>query len=516
MKRFILLFLFLTSVAAAQETDSSAMIFDQTIVHAYNLTFYVDGWADSLEYNYENGEEYMPARLEYNGLVFDSIGVRYKGNSSYMMSRGTPKKPFKFKFNKYKDDQTCYGEKKLNFSNCVKDPSFVREMLAYDIIGRFIPASRTAYATISVEGDLIGLYVQVEQVDKTFLKRHFEDNDFNLYKAADDGATLEYRGADKENYRAEYELETNESEDDWSRFITMLDLLNNTSDEDFLSTMTPWMNFDYALRLLALNMVLSNFDSYTGSSRNYYLYDDEISGQFCMLPWDFNEAFGAYSNNWNVVSQDIVSISNLDKRPLNRRVLANPVLRQQYLRYMREFIDGPAAYDSIEAKAHVYRTLIDSYVQADVNKLYTYQNFIDNLTREIMGGPNARIPGILPFTRDRSAIIRSQLGVYTSVDDAPAATSRAYIDNLESWPNPVTSQAYLRFQLQTQGDVTMTVSNLLGQVVQRRSMSAQSPGWQTVSLSFDGLQSGWYSCELTLVAADGNLERQTQRLLVLQ
>ena len=43
-----------------------------------------------------------------------------------------------------------------------------------------------------------------------------------------------------------------------------------------------------------VSLAISNFDSYTGSGRNFYLYDDLTSGKFKMMPWDLNESFGAY------------------------------------------------------------------------------------------------------------------------------------------------------------------------------------------------------------------------------
>ena len=291
--------------------DSSFVLFDNSIIHQYDLHFYVENWEDSLKYNYENGELYMPAQLTYNGIVLDSVGVRYKGNSSYNISRNTPKKPFKFKFTKFKKSQVFYNTKELNFSNCVNDPSFMREKISYDILRHYLPASRTAYANIYVDGDLIGLYVQVEEVDKIFLAKYFNNIDGNLYKASDNGTRLEYLGADSSAYFAGLELKTNEEENDWSGMIEFLDLLNNTSDDAFLGTVGQRMNLDQTAALLAANMVLSNFDSYLGSGRNFYLYDDPESGQFQMLPWDLNESFGAYSNNWNVFRADILAIPNL-------------------------------------------------------------------------------------------------------------------------------------------------------------------------------------------------------------
>jgi spore coat protein CotH len=234
---------FVVSVTCAQEADSSAMLFDDTVVHEFNIRFYTENWQDSLLYYYNRDEEYIPARVEYRGMVFDSVGVRYKGNSSFVQSRSTPKKPFKFKFDEYRSKQSCFGITRLNFSNGVKDPSFMREKLAYDILRTILPSPRAAFAALSVDGELLGVYTQVEQVDKKFLARHFEDNDFNLYKAADIGATLEYRGADAEDYKHELELKTNEKADDWSRLITMIDAVNHTAAAHFVERAAPcWIS----------------------------------------------------------------------------------------------------------------------------------------------------------------------------------------------------------------------------------------------------------------------------------
>ncbi len=505
MKHVLILFVIaaFAQQSQAQLTDSSSIVFDVTTVHDYKLTFYVADYEDALVYNYENGEEYMPARLEYNGMVFDSIGVRYKGNSSYMMSRGTPKKPFKFKFNEYRDEQRLYGMKKLNFSNCVKDPSFLREMFAYGIIRQYLPASRTAYATITVNGELLGLYVSVEQVDKTFLEKHFEDNDFNLYKAGDNGGTLEYRGENKASYRAEYELQTNEDEDDWSRMIEMIRLLNLTTDENFIAEVDPWIDFTGALRLLAFNMVLSNFDSYSGSGRNFYLYDEEISGRFSILPWDLNEAFGAYHNNWDVITQDVLSMSNLDKRPLNRRLLADESLRQVYLGFIREMLDGSASCNTLAAKAGAYRTLIDQYVLADKYKLYTYQNFLDNLEHDVLVGLNENIPGILSFIGDRTAELRSQLGVYTGIE-SPLAVVTEHMADVELWPNPSAGNTGIQYHLASAGSVTLIVRDMLGRELRSIDFGSQLPGRYYNNVALRGLPAGTYFYQLMLLGNDAN------------
>ncbi|MFA6234988.1 MAG: CotH kinase family protein [Bacteroidota bacterium] len=485
-----LAFLFCAAAAQAQTVDSSALLFDDSYVHEFNVTFYYPQWEDSLKYWYEHGEEYIPARIEYAGLVFDSVGVRYKGNSSYGMSRNTPKKPLKFAFDKYRGKQECYDVETLNFSNAAKDPTFLREKICYDMIATRMAAPRTAFAAIRVNGQLLGLYTMVEQVDKKFLARHFADDNFNLYKSSDNGGSLEYRGPTSANYTMEYELKTNEKANDWSRFIEMLNLLSSVPDVEFRDRVGAWIEFESAIQLLAFNMVMSNFDSYTGSGRNFYVYDDGSTGQFTFIPWDINEGFGSYPNNWNVFTQDILAISNLQKRPLNRRILGDDLLRARYLRAVRSFVDGSAHEDNINAQIARWKPLIDAWVQADQNKLYSYQQFLDNMDRDVMVGPNMPVPGLTRFSRTRNENLRTQLAGYASL--SAGALPDNPVSAVWNYPNPVSSTTNIVFSLRDRGDVTLIISNSLGEEMLRIAVGEREAGEHAVAQVGAGFDPGVY------------------------
>jgi hypothetical protein len=491
----LLVFTFTASVACAQEADSSAMLFDDTVVHEFTLHFYTENWQDSLLYYYNQDEEYIPARVEYRGMVFDSVGVRYKGNSSFVQSRSTPKKPFKFKFDEYRSKQSCFGVTRLNFSNGVKDPSFMREKLAYDVLRTILPSPRAAFAVVSVDGDMLGLYTQVEQVDKKFLARHFEDNDFNLYKAADIGATLEYRGAGADDYKRELELKTNEKTDDWSRLIAMIDALSHTTADAFVKRVGALLDLDNSIRMNAFNMAASHFDSYTGSGRNVYLYDDQSTGRFVFIPWDANEAFGAYSNNWNVVAQDILSIPALDKRPVLARILENDSLRTVYLQYIRALAQGPLSLDSMSTRVLHWKVFLDSHVKADPHKLYSYQQFLDNIEKDVVVGINMSIPGLLRFAKLRSERVIAQADAYL------AGGSGAILPNnpilfFDVYPNPAADAGMLRFQLLYGGAVSLLAVDAAGRVVVDQYLGYFTPGLHERNAPALALASGRYIWKL--------------------
>lgn len=507
MNKFIITFISGLLVATSYSTtrgDSTKLIFDDNQVFTYKLSFYTTNWADSLEYHKNLDEEYIPARMVFynqkgDTIRMDSIGVRYKGNSSYTMA-STPKKSIKISFDKYVSDRRFYGINRLNLNNSIFDPSFMREKIGYDIARKYMPAPRAAYADIYLEGKLYGLYVQVEQIDKIFLKHSFDDEDGNLYKVCDNGASLTYHDQNQSSYENEYILETNEKKNDWSAFIDMIDKLNNTPDADFVNTSGKCLDLDNCIRHLAFTVVLSHFDSYTGTGRNYYLYSDPSSGQFSIIPWDLNMSFGVHTNNWNVITMDIVKITNLNSRPLNKRIINNDSLKQVYLHYVSDMINGPASPDSIAAEADRIKPVIESHVLADSIKFYGDSNFTANIENDvtISDGPReTNIPGIKSFALARTANIKTQLSQYMSINpDFHHPNRRRTFSGISALT--ATSNINIRYSIEKAGPVQIDILSIQGKLIKVIKDGVRQPGQYVFSIPKSCIPSGLYTIRLTI------------------
>ena len=83
-----------------------------------------------------------------------------------------------------------------------------------------------------VNDTLYGLYTIVEEVDKTFLKHWYSDNNGNLFKG-DPNGTLQWFGSAVSSYNTKYELKTNKTLNNWSDLIHLIDKLNNTATTNF-------------------------------------------------------------------------------------------------------------------------------------------------------------------------------------------------------------------------------------------------------------------------------------------
>ena len=295
--------LFLGTTAFAQ---SGKKLFSNDKVHEIRWTFDEPNFWEILETNFQSSIDpdngiptnvpYLGGTISIDGEVIDSVGLRHKGFSSYFASNDL-KKSLKVDFNEFVPGKNFDGIKKFNLTNGVGDPGFQRDMIAYDIMRKAgIRAPRTAHARVYLNDVYWGLYVIIEQVDKTFLQRNFADGNGNLYKAIG-WSELEYLGESPDLYRESIGLKTNEDNPDWSDFTNLMKVINQTSQANFKDEIEPIFNVDYFLRVLAVDVMLNNWDSYMEHGRNFYLYHEPSSDKFFWVPWDYNLSMGGNFEN---------------------------------------------------------------------------------------------------------------------------------------------------------------------------------------------------------------------------
>lgn len=144
-------------------------------------------------------EQYVRADFWFDGCRYPNVAVRPKGNSSLMSvaGSGSPRLSLKVDFNFFNSARTFRGLKKLNLNNGFSDPTYIREVLSYEIFKEMgLPTPRAAFVDLYVNDTHLGVYTQVEPIDKAFLTRHFANPNGNLYKPEIGAATLNWTEAD--------------------------------------------------------------------------------------------------------------------------------------------------------------------------------------------------------------------------------------------------------------------------------------------------------------------------------
>lgn len=430
LRQVVLLSAFLSSICSVASQAQSSW-YDTDQIAEIRLYFSQGNWNEILDSLYLIGEsERLGGDVVIDGTRYENIGVRYKGFSSYSSDRY--KNPFNIDLDYVYTDQNHRGVSKIKLSNVIQDPSFVREVLAYEVARKYMPASRANYANVYVNDTLIGLYSNVEAVNNSFLLEHFDSNDGAFFKCNPETVDLNGENSNLSNspgtelaaYYPFYKLNSSDSED-WNELLELINELNDPATD-----ISEILNIDRTLWMHALNYGIINFDSYVGYAQNYYLYRD-ADGRFNPILWDLNMSFASYrltdaSDNWDGFTiQEAKTIDPLQHyssvsvqpRPLMRVLFENDRYRRMYLAHLRTMMEENFSNQWYAQRAADLQNSIDASVQADTNKFYSYADFQNNLTTTV--SDLVDYPGITELMDGRS----TYLSTYPGMQGAPAITS---------------------------------------------------------------------------------------------
>ena len=125
------------------------LFYNSQEIQEIRIQFSQNNWDQILDSLYIAGDkERIEATLFINGIQYDSVGVRYKGYSSCSIDQ--IKNPFNIKLNYLIEGQKHEGFDKIKLSNVIQDPSFLREVLSYEIVRKYMPASESNFANVYV------------------------------------------------------------------------------------------------------------------------------------------------------------------------------------------------------------------------------------------------------------------------------------------------------------------------------------------------------------------------------
>ena len=381
--------------------------YDINTVNTIEIIFSESNWDEILDNLYAAGnEECLVGTAIINSVQFDSVGVRYKGNSSYHPDR--IKNPLNIKLDYILEDQLLDSYGTLKLANCFRDPSFIRETLSYEIARTYLPASKANYINVYINGDLIGLYTSVQDVDKFFMSTLFYCDENARFKGElSFPQTIDiwgYAGLDSTLYYGFYELE---SDYGWNKLVNFLDVFNNNPDEA-----ETVLNVDRHLWMLAFDILMVNLDSPINIGHNFYLFEDSTQ-RFNPILWDLNENFGGFNMSPGG-PLNIIQMQHLDpflnishpNYPIINKILPNSTYRKMYIAHMKTIIEEYFSNDLYLTRALEIQDIIEESVQSDPNKFYTYNDFLNNIYNQVGYGPPA-VFGITQLMDERISFILS-------------------------------------------------------------------------------------------------------------
>jgi len=406
---FILLLVSKTNIA---QTD----FYDLSSIQKIEIFFSQPNWDYQLDTAKLGSGGYIIADwVKINSTQFNTVGVKYKGNSSYDSTYR--KNPFHIELDNV-IPQSYQGIKDIKLANCYADPSMIREVLSYYILGHYMIAPRANFAQVYVNGGYIGLYANTESIGKSFCSQNFNISGSTLIScsprvipAPNTKSNLKFiPGADSSAYYNFYEIK---SDYGWNELVALCDLVTNDPSE-----IEDVMNIDRLLWILAYNIVLVNFDSYTGVfAQNYYLYKD-ATNRYNPIVWDLNMSFGGFpfigNSNTSMGGLTIAQMKQLSPTvhasdpywPLINIVMNNPIFRKKYFAHMRTIVSEMFSNNHYIEVAQNIQQIIDTAVQSDLNKFFTCEQFQNGLTTDY---PvlNYQVPGIANLMTARMSYLQS-------------------------------------------------------------------------------------------------------------
>lgn len=408
-KILLLLFITVSSISFGQDYynpqvlySTSGSFFDLDSIRTIEINFYDPNYDSILQSNWELGTGLnLPASIQLsNGEYYDSVGVRYKGNSTFSIAQSlqNPKFPLNIDVNDYIPGQTLMNIKDIKLANAFLDPTFCKEITGLNIYRNYLPSPEANLIKVYVQGVYLGLYVNTESINKQFLNKHFNENDGVFFKCDPvqqfgqigpaGNADLGWRGTDTTLYYNDYDLK---SPTGWTEMRDLIYTLNFTPE-----LIDSVLNVDRVLWAFAANTVTANLDTYNGLfQHNYYMYQTQ-DGLFQMIPWDLSESFegavlGYTQTPDSMYEYDPYQGFNCLNTPLVTRLIANTSTKYSkiYTAHVRTILEEKL--DSLAIKGFIdpIQSQALPAVNADTNKLFSLFEYYYNV------GHHYIIPGVI-------------------------------------------------------------------------------------------------------------------------
>ena len=328
----------------------------------------------------------VPATIVYDGETIEQAGLRKKGQSTLQPLDQKPS--FSVKLDDTVAGQDIDGIERFALNNTVMDATYTSEPLSYLLYQRGgVPAPRTAHAVVTFNGEVKGIYVVVEAINKQFLEEHYGDGEGNLYEGPWD--------FDKDPQEADLkDIEDGRTRDD---LIALTNAVNSATPESLDADISPYADVDQLIDTIALDMAFCLWDGYAIAAWNFYLYHVPESvpngGRFVLLP---------HGADWPYFHADVDPM-NVDFRPwgaefpagiLGVRLSTGPFV-DRYRAALKQVRDDAFDVDVLGARIDEIETVLHT---ADV---------ADPVIGEAVAGFDDEVGTVRAFVLDRKAFLNA-------------------------------------------------------------------------------------------------------------
>ena len=288
-------------------------------------------------------ENYVPGQVAFSLDKKASgpldIKLRLKGSTSLQKLDWSPS--FKIKFPAGPAALGYLGLRRMTLNAMTQDGSKLHEYAAYALFNAMgLPASKTGWAKVYVNGIYKGLYINVETPDETFMSRRFKDITQHIYEGAGSDFWMgsDWGDAKSGPFLVDYGWKVTPNKYDLNTLIAYTYEQDKTA---WYKGLTDVLDRPALIKFMAVENYISHWDGYSGPDKNNYFIRSNTKGKFSFIPWGTDQTFG--ENRATGVIGDYFTMSMLSETsaqpwagptPKSRlfvHCLNNLLCRKQYL-----------------------------------------------------------------------------------------------------------------------------------------------------------------------------------------
>ncbi len=371
-------------------------IYNTDLFHSFRLEVKQSDWDWLNEHAVE--ETYVPANFVFEGRRYLNVGVRYKGGYTTLPAcfdeqgqRTCSKLSLKLNFKKYDDCGRFFGLRKLILNSSIQDKSLMRERISYGLMRKVgVPAGQVNHAQVFVNDQPLGVFTNVEAVDKEYLEERFQDEDGNLYK--------EVWPIHTEAAPYQSALRTNEKDGNVSRMIAFAQVLERTTLATFNQDVASFVDPVAMTKILAVSSVIGHLDGpprfYCWSEKcenhNYYWYD-EPGGLVTLLAWDLDSTLWGVEANvgldwWSRTAEACVPTPSCEAEQRDESTCSEGANAILVLPPQCDKLNTFSILNHSDVYLETLQSLL-TYLQEALQDLFVYQNQIREAVRNDAHGP---------------------------------------------------------------------------------------------------------------------------------
>ena len=233
----------------------------------------------------EAGYESRKAEVTIDGVEIGAVAVRKKG---FLGSVVSTRPSLKVDLDKYVKGRQFEGLTGLTLNNNNQDATLVQTVIAYEHFRKAgVPASRAAFAHVIVNGEDLGVYTNVEPVNRAMMQRLFSNSDGLLLEGS--ATDIAGKGGSVNNGRLEEKsgAAKNVSRDRTRELAALLEAPEPVQ----LGKIAEYVDMDSFLRLWVAEVLIGHFDGYSGNRNNYFVYENSKTRKLTFFPWGPDSVF---------------------------------------------------------------------------------------------------------------------------------------------------------------------------------------------------------------------------------